>query len=443
MATTRIWSIKGRLDSVINYVKNPEKTDSAKYTDSELQALEDVIRYAENADKTHQRLYVTGINCSPDIARDQMIMTKKQFDKTDKVLAYHGYQSFLLGEVTPDLAHEVGVELAKRLWGDRFQILVTTHLDKDHLHNHFCLNSVSFTDGAKFRGGIKAYNIMRDASDKLCREYGLSVIENPEYGKSKQYAEWKAEKADFPTVRGQIREEIDEIIKCSYTYKDFWRILQQRGYEVKCGENVKYTALKPAYAQRFVRLKSLGADCTKDKIQERIRMARSGIKPLSAPSQDYNAWAKKYEPQKLHGFKALYYHYLYLFGRIRKKETPQRVSFYLREELTKLERYQKQFKFLYENDIETVEQLAGFRKSAEDDIQKLTAERQTLYDKPDGKKDIKNINIRLSELRKKVKLCKNIAEDSKSIQEKHQQAVQLEQQAQGKSQSIHKNYFTR
>ena len=225
MATTRIWSIKGRLDSVINYVKNPEKTDSAKYTDSELQALEDVIRYAENADKTHQRLYVTGINCSSDIARDQMIMTKKQFDKTDKVLAYHGYQSFPPGEVTPDLAHEVGVELAKRLWGERFQILVTTHLDKDHLHNHFCLNSVSFTDGAKFRGGIKAYNIMRDASDKLCREYGLSVIENPEYGKSKHYAEWKAEKAGLPTMRGQIREEIDEIIKCSYTYKDFWRIL--------------------------------------------------------------------------------------------------------------------------------------------------------------------------------------------------------------------------
>lgn len=329
------------------------------------------------------------------------------------------------------------------MWGERFQILVTTHLDKDHLHNHFCLNSVSFTDGAKFRGGIKAYNIMRDASDKLCREYGLSVIENPEYGKSKHYAEWKAEKAGLPTMRGQIREEIDEIIKCSYTYKDFWRILQQRGYEVKYGENVKHIALQPSYSQRFVRLKSLGADYTEEKIQERIRMARIGIKSLSSPSVDYNAWAKKYEPQKLHGFKALYYHYLYLFGRIRKKETPQRVSFYLREELTKLERYQKQFKFLCENDIETVEQLAVFRKSAEDDILKLTAERQMLYDKPDGEKDIRDINLQLSELRKKVKLCKDIVEDSKRIQEKHKQAVQLEQQVQGKSQVVYKNYFTR
>ena len=244
-------------------------------------------------------------------------------------------------------------------------------------------------------------------------------------------------------MRGQIREEIDEIIKCSYTYKDFWRILQQRGYEVKYGENVKHIALQPSYSQRFVRLKSLGADYTEEKIQERIRMARIGIKSLSSPSVDYNAWAKKYEPQKLHGFKALYYHYLYLFGRIRKKETPQRVSFYLREELTKLERYQKQFKFLCENDIETVEQLAVFRKSAEDDILKLTAERQMLYDKPDGEKDIRDINLQLSELRKKVKLCKDIVEDSKRIQEKHKQAVQLEQQVQGKSQVVYKNYFTR
>ena len=170
MATTRIWSISGRLDYVINYVQNPEKTDGAKYTSSELQALQDVIDYAENPSKTEERLYVTGINVSPDIARDQMVMTKQQYGKMDKILAYHGYQSFLPGEITPDLAHEIGVELAKRLWGDRFQVLVTTHLDKNHLHNHFCLNSVSFTDGYKFRGGIKEYKQMREASDKLCRD---------------------------------------------------------------------------------------------------------------------------------------------------------------------------------------------------------------------------------------------------------------------------------
>lgn len=137
MAATRIWSIKGRLDNVINYVTNPEKTDGSRYTDTEPQALTDVIDYAEDGAKTHNKVYVSGINLSPDIAREQMVMTKLQFGKTDKILAYYGYHSFLPGEVTPDMAHEIGIKLAERLWCDRFQVIVTTHLDHEHIHNHF------------------------------------------------------------------------------------------------------------------------------------------------------------------------------------------------------------------------------------------------------------------------------------------------------------------
>ena len=437
MAATRIWSIKGRLDSVINYVTNPEKTDGSRYTNTELQALTDVIDYAEDGAKTHNKVYVSGINLSPYIARDQMVMTKLQFGKTDKILAYHGYQSFLPGEVTPDQAHQIGIELARRLWGDRFQVLVTTHLDKDHLHNHFCLNSVSFTDGYKFRGGSKAYWIMRAESDKICAEYGLSVIESP--GKGKNYAEWKAEHESRPTVRGQIKDELDEIIKCSYTYEQFWKILKQRGYEVK--DTGKYIALKPAFSQRYIRLKSLGENYSEEAIRQRIIAARNGIRILDKPATDYNAWLKKYEPTKLHGFKALYYHYLYLFGKIRKKETPQRVSFYMREELIKFERYQKQFHFLIENDIETTDQLSSFKENTELKISESVIQRSRLYGKNDSTAEIKTINAELRKLRKDMRMCNNIFQDIETIR-KHQKMVDLlEREANNKKIMNNRNIY--
>lgn len=432
MAATRIWSIKGRLDSVINYVTNPEKTDGSRYTDTELQALTDVIDYAEDGAKTHNKVYVSGINLSPNIARDQMVMTKLQFGKTDKILAYHGYQSFLPGEVTPDMAHEIGIKLAERLWGDRFQVLVTTHLDHEHIHNHFCLNSVSFVDGKKFRGGSKAYWIMRAESDKICAEYGLSVIENS--GKGKNYAEWKAEHEGRPTVRGQIKDELDEIIKCSYTYEQFWRILKQRGYEVKT--TGKYIALKPAFSQRYIRLKSLGKNYSEEAIRQRIISARNGIRILDKPATDYNAWLKKYEPTKLHGFKALYYHYLYLFGKIRKKETPQRVSFYMRDELVKFERYQKQFHFLIDNDIETAEQLNNFNENAELKISELVIQRSRLYGKTDSTAEIKTINAELRILRKNIRMCNNIFADAERIKECTNYVYRLEKEANEQNKDI-------
>ena len=205
---------------------------------------------------------------------------------------------------------------------------------------------------------------------------------------------------------------------------------------------MKYVALKPSYSQRYIRLKSLGKNYSEELIRQRIIAARNGIRDLDKPKSDYNAWLNKYEHTKLHGFKALYFHYLYLFGKIRKKETPQRISFYMRDELIKFERYQEQFRFLYDNDIETVEQLSIFKENAENKIDELTIRRSKLYDKTDSKTEIKTINAELRELRKNLRTCNNIFIDAERIREHTEYVARLEKETnEPQKQQIVKNRF--
>ena len=168
MATTSIWRVNGWLGKVLIYVENPDKTENPAVFEKqgmdgqEAQGLSDVIEYAVRQEKTGRiapdeegapvmQRFVSGVNCSPSTARDEMIAVKKRFGKEEGTVAYHGYQSFAPGEATPELAHEIGLALAKKLWGEKYQVLVATHLDKEnHLHNHFVLNTVSFVDGIKY-----------------------------------------------------------------------------------------------------------------------------------------------------------------------------------------------------------------------------------------------------------------------------------------------------
>ena len=197
MATTSIWPVKGYLGKVVVYIKNPLKTENPEYFEKtdineyERQSLSDVIEYAANNEKTAMRQFVTGVGCSPETAREEMMMVKRIYEKEGGRVGFHGYQSFAKGEVTPELAHEIGVKLAEELWGDYFLVVVATHLDHEsHIHTHFVLNSVSFRDGHRFDNSKADYRKMREASGRLCREYGLSIIEKPVPGKSKHYSEW-------------------------------------------------------------------------------------------------------------------------------------------------------------------------------------------------------------------------------------------------------------
>ena len=322
MATTSIWRVKGWLGKVVIYVENPDKTANPKFytqedmTEQDGQNLSDVIRYAVNSEKTQQtdnedctvvHRFVSGINCSPSTARDEMLAVKKRFGKESGTVAYHGYQSFAPGEATPEMAHEIGKKLAARLWGDRYQVIVATHLDKEnHLHNHFVLNTVSFVDGIKYHRTKKDYHDMQTVSDKLCREYGLSVIEHPQRGKSKHYGEWRAEQEQRPTWRGLIRADIDEAIRQSMTERQFFENLRKKGYEIKTGKDI---SVRPPGKERFVRLiRNFGDDYSIGAIRRRILAQSRPERPAPEPSRkirQYRVTGSLQTARKITGFRAL------------------------------------------------------------------------------------------------------------------------------------------
>lgn len=430
-----------RLDTSIKYIENPEKT---KYS-LDLTAVENVEKYIENGDKTEKGVYVTAFNCSKDKAYEQMIKTQKKYGKhirKNGVLAYHIVQSFKDFETTPEIAHQCGVELVKRLFADNYEAVLATHIDKSHLHNHILINAVSFKSGKKYRNSLKDYfHDIRGISDAICKENCLSVIGKPQT-RGMHYAEWKAANEGRPTIRGQVREEIDQIILSSYTMKEFWRIFEERGNRIhRRGDNIKYASFIPACGKKPIRFTNLGKGYTLEDIQERITAQRNGIR-TAAPSQIPKRKTYKYrgsfsdmKKKKLKGFIALYFHYLYFFKIIRRKQTPQRVSFFMRDELIKLQRYQRQFKFLYNNNIETGTDLKDFQKSKEDKINELVEGRKRLYssktdeNETEIKEEASKINNELCALRADVRICKAIARDAYIISEKKKRANALIKQA--------------
>ena len=197
------------LDS-INYVSNEEKTFNEEF----IKDLHRVINYTIDDYKTEQQYFVSGINCGVDTAYKEMMGTKKEYSKTGGILAFHGFQSFKEGEVTPEIAHEIGVKLAEELWGDRFEVVVTTHINTNHIHNHFVINSVSFRDGKRYYDKRSTYAEIRHISDSLCAEYGLSVLDEKPCRNSRiNYANYYKGVAIRSTYHSTTKEDIDTTIE--------------------------------------------------------------------------------------------------------------------------------------------------------------------------------------------------------------------------------------
>lgn len=423
MGVTKILSIKHQLSARLNYVTNREKTHLA--TD---------ITYITNPEKTEQNFFVSAINClTPESVYNEMMNTKIRFGKMDGVQGFHIIQSFAPGEVTPEQAHSIGLEFCKRLLGDRFEAVIGTHLDKAHLHNHIIVNSVSLIDGRKYHSSYQHYfQEIRRISDELCVEHHLKVIDPK--GKGEHYAVWKAQQEGKPTLSQMLRDEIDLVIRDSFTFPDFLNLLEKKGYAVSRNPNRKYLTVRPPGAKRNFRLDRLGEGYTMEDIKRRIQKQQRAIlegrvssyQPLSVRRYRFSGSWKAVRKKKITGFYALYLRYVYLLRRY-KRPTRKRISYEMRREVLRLERYQAQFLYLHKHGISTVEQLMERQAEIEQEIQQRTELRRPLYTKrrceTDEKikeelsREIDRQTASLRELRKERALCKQIEQQVPGIQQ--------------------------
>ena len=398
MAVCEIWDVRGRLDHPIDYAENPEKTANPKYTEADLQALGDVMKYATNGDKTEKQFFVTGVNCDTATARDEMLIAKAQWNDESEIVCYHGFQSFKSGELTPEQAHEVGVKLAEKMWGDRFQVIVATHLNTDCLHNHFVVNSVSFADGKHYHDNKANLRLLRQRSDELCREYALSVIEHPS-GRKKPYALYQAEKQGLPTRDNVARQAVDEAISKSFTLKDFDRYMAEMGYRCGFDPNRKYWTIIGRGWKRPKRLYKLGEDYTNERIMERIRENSYAVKfaRFTEPTKQIKVYRLKGSlsgARKIGGLRGLYLHYCYKLGILPKgrKQNYAKLHYLLKDDLMKMDAITKEARSLCRCHIDTAEQLSSYQGSLETEKNELTEQRKGLYSqsrKLDGKEAVK------------------------------------------------------
>ena len=243
MAVTKIKAIRGTLSKAIAYILNPEKTD--------------------------EKLLVSSYGCASETAAREFEWTRKIAEQNGmnpvRIIARHVIQSFEIGEVTPELAHEIGKQFADEILGGKYEYVLTTHIDKDHVHNHLIFNAVDFVDYHAYKSYKRIYYDMREVSDRLCKENGLSVIP-PSQNKGMGYKEYTEAKRGT-SWKQKLKQTIDRLVITAKDYDDFLRLMQEAGYEIKTG---KYISFRAEGQERFTRSKTIGENYTEERIKERI-----------------------------------------------------------------------------------------------------------------------------------------------------------------------------
>lgn len=374
IAYTKIIALKNRLDRAVNYALNEDKT-----------ILENAINYATNPAKNERRIFEGSSGCSKDNAFSQMITTKKQYNKVDGVQGYHIIQSFAPGEVTPEESFQIAEEFVQQYLANDYEVIWSTHLDREHYHNHIVFNSVSYSSGKKYRSNYQSYyQGIRKTSDDICKEHNLSIIIPGIGNTSLTYIEWLSLNKGTTSWPSIIRNDIDHAISKSFSYGDFLMHLEQLGYDIKQG---KHLAFRPYGKERYSRGYKLGPNYSEDAIRARIdgTTIEAMPKPTSFNTYHYN---RRYKKGQMPDFMRAYWRWLYMMGLVKKNRAPPKMSKYLKEELLKFEQYKEQFHFLKSHHIETESDLQSYMSGCQNQLTSLNQQLKPLNSTLNSRKKV-------------------------------------------------------
>ena len=379
--------------------------------------LQAVINYGKNGDKTDNGILVSSINCSVQTAYEEMSLTKKFFHKENKTLGYHIIQSFKGNEVTPEKANKIGQELARELWGDKYQVIICTHINKENVHNHMILNSVSFVDGKKYHNSNEEIALMRDTSDRLCLKYGLSIVETEKAKQEKVFRNKRIDNFNRSNEKMQkIRNDIDEAIKSVKKYSDFKFVLSAKGYEIY--DKGKCFTVKSPYYSRNIRLKRVfGEGYSLDSIKERIYYKIKEKLPIANYRKKY--YKRVYTGPKLNSsllktssFYRLYVHYLYKFGKLpAKNEYKELTSAYFKQKKEN-EKIFEELNFLARNNFKSTCDIQDYQIFCENKLPELKSQKENLlrkYNKTTDENKKVEIKAQINLLSEKIATINNYA----------------------------------
>jgi len=348
--------------------------------------LDVLIRYAIDGDKTGEKIYTAYHNCTQRDPYHEMIETKKAVNKTDGIQAYHIIQSFEEGTVSPEVALEIAKEYARECIPE-YQAVIGVHVNTGHIHTHIIFNSVNLYTGAKYHSNEKSYyEQIRAISDRICRDHGLSIIMDSGKGQSVNYYEWMREKRSLPTYRSMLEADLRIAIEDANDFGHFLTLMEHMGYEVKHGSRLSFRLRgQERYMVPGRHNPLFTEDGIRKAIQGSLEAIEAGLRPVLIQRRTYTPYKKH---PKYTGFLALYVHYLYLLGKIKKQEYPPRMTPHLKAEVMKFEKYKAQFKLLMKHGISTPEQLQAHIQGCEERIAALTKQRTILNVKKKKRKHL-------------------------------------------------------